>query len=159
MVAYAPLEITRYWERLHDSIIALADRVPDDKWNWTPGPGEWSFRGVFLHIAGSRHHWMASSIRDGQPTPDFIRLGQTLDGLKEQLAASWKRQQRLLADAEALRSTYANADDAEPREGDGYWVAFRRLEHDILHRAQLLRYFEALNVDVRDVDSAWVTRF
>ncbi|MEX2224839.1 MAG: DinB family protein [Dehalococcoidia bacterium] len=158
MPVYPPLAITRYWERLNDGLIALAGMVPDDKWNWSPAPGEWNFRGVFLHIAGSRHHWMENAIRDGQGTPDFIRNGQSPDGLKEQLALSWSRQMGLLGDATALASTYRSADDADPWDGDGNWIAFRRLEHDILHRAQLLSYFQILGIELPGVDSAWGAR-
>jgi len=88
MTAFPPISITPYWQALNESMIALVDRVPDEQFNWSPAPDEWNFRGVFLHVAGSRHHWLANAVRDGADTPDFVRLGQTRDGLKDQLAAS-----------------------------------------------------------------------
>ena len=77
MRAYPPLAITPYWEQLNQTLVDLVDAVPADRFNWSPSPDEWNVRGVFLHIVGSRHHWMADAIRDGVDTPDFIRLGQS----------------------------------------------------------------------------------
>jgi hypothetical protein len=141
------LRITGYWSDLNDELIdmlcavpeaVLAERFRDD----------WTLRDQALHIAGSRHRWMEKSVRDGLPTPDLRAVGASREALVGVLTAAWQRVWALVSDPEALERTYPSADDdgawvrfapAPTPGGDGHWIAFLRLRHDIEHCAQLSR--------------------
>jgi uncharacterized damage-inducible protein DinB len=160
--SYPPLAITEYWSRLNDNLVELVDCIPDDRFEWSPAPQLWNLRGVLLHIAGARHRWMEKAVRDGESTPDLLREGQTRDGLKTQLRLSWQRLERFLQDPDKLSREYPSADDdgawqafaqRPQRAGNGYWIAFHRLQHDAIHRADVLNYLSLLGVELPESGS------
>jgi uncharacterized damage-inducible protein DinB len=157
VTAYPPLDITAYWLDANEHLVELAGAVPADKWNWSPEPRFWNFRGIFLHIIGARYFVAADD-----EIPDFWRLGQTTAGVQEQLRLSWARLSKFLESREAL-------DGPDPREGappseffsgpeyndpankNGHYVAWHRLVHDIHHRADILHYLDILGVDLSGI--------
>ena len=156
MKSYPPLEITTYWASLNDSLIDLVDAIPEDRMDWSPSPDLWNFRGILLHIMGARHRWMDKAVQDGEPTPDYFPEGQSRDGLKNHLRLSWERLERFLASTQALAKNYPSADDdgawrggahSPQLAGDGHWIAFHRLQHDAIHRADILNYLGFLGIE------------
>jgi uncharacterized damage-inducible protein DinB len=142
-----PIHITEHWATLTDHLVEIVDAIPDDRMNWSPSPAHWNYRGVLLHIASARHHWLANVIRDGETTPDLLRQGQTRDGLKEQLRLSWEPLARFLSSPAKLAAMYQPpTGDSEPDyygdppRFDGHFIAYHRLVHDVHHRAELLNY-------------------
>jgi uncharacterized damage-inducible protein DinB len=148
---FPALDIIPYWARLNDELVALVDLVPDDKLDWSPKRELWNFRGILIHICGARHNWMARDVKDGEPTPDYLRVGQTKDGMKEQLRLSWERLQRFLADQRKLDAVYEGIGDGEAHSFTGHWLAFHGIEHDIHHRADVLHYLALLGVEHPEV--------
>ena len=145
------LDITEYWGRLNDTLIALVDYVPDDKLNWSPKPDLWNFKGIFLHVSMSRHSWMVSAVRDGEDTPDVLRAGQTREGIKDQLRLSWQRLLGFLSDPTKLSAEYSGAWEDERWPRSGHWIAFHLLEHDVHHRADILHYLALLGIEHPEV--------
>lgn len=147
---YPPLNITAHWADLNDHLIELVDLVPEGKMNWSPAPEVWNFRGLFLHIAGARHHWLQNAVHDGEQSPDIVRQGQTNDGLKTVLRDSWERMQRLLSDPKVLNALYrpppGDPTYLDPNTFDGHFIAYHRLLHDVHHQADILHHFELLGV-------------
>jgi uncharacterized damage-inducible protein DinB len=132
----------------------LAGAVPADKWDWSPEPRFWNFRGIFLHIVGARYY-----VADDREVPGFWRLGQTVDGLKEQLRVSWTRLSRFLTDEAALDGSdpraggppsqfFSGPEYRDPAVSNGHYVAWHRMVHDIHHRADILHYLDILGVDL-----------
>jgi len=144
---YPSLDVVPFWSRLNDQLITLLDVIPDDKLDWSPKPELWNFRGILIHINNSRHNWLNSVVKDGQPTPDVLREGQTRDGLREQFRASWQRLERFLSDAEKLGATYDDDWDGELQCLSGHWIAYHLLEHDIHHRADVFHYLALLGIE------------
>ena len=148
--SYPPLDLTRSWSDLTQHLIELVDVVPEGKMNWSPSPEVWNFRGLFLHIAGARHHWLQNAVHDGEQSPDIVRQGQTADGLKTVLRESWERMLRFLSDADKLNKRYrpppGDPNYVDPGPFDGHFIAYHRLLHDVHHRADILRHFELLGV-------------
>ena len=151
---YPALQITEHWADLTDHLIELIDHIPDDKLDWGPRPELWNFKGILLHLIGGRYGWMAESVRDGEKTPDYFRLGQTKEGLKELLRLSWERMARFLSDPEKLAAQYEppSRDQfyLDPPVFDGHWVAYHRMVHDIQHRSDILGYLELLGIELPD---------
>lgn len=147
MAHYPPLAIADQWPRLNEQLVALVDYVPDDKLEWSPKPELFNFRGILLHIPLARHNWLGNQIKDGEPTPDVLREGQTKAGMKEQIRLSWERLERFLSDPAKLSRTYETVYFGEPHAATGHWVAYHLLEHDIHHRADLFHYFALLGIE------------
>jgi uncharacterized damage-inducible protein DinB len=157
MTAFPPLEITAYWADANEHLIELAAAVPPDKWNWSPEPRFWNFRGIFLHIIGARYYPASDD-----EIPDFWALGQTTEGLQEQLRLSWERLSKFLASPEALAAPdprangepspfFSGPEYRDPPDNNGHYVAWHRLVHDVHHRADILHYLDILGVDLSKI--------
>ena len=152
---FAPLDITPIWARINDELIELVDLLPEDKPDWSPKPELWNARGILLHIVLGRHGMMTFVINDGEPMPAAPAEGQTRDGLKEQLRASWSRMAPFLSDAAALDREYEfrTAVEREARRLNGHWLASGQLEHDVHHRADIYHYLGLLGIEHGEPDT------
>ncbi|MEX2245826.1 MAG: hypothetical protein WEC75_03985 [Dehalococcoidia bacterium] len=146
-----------HWADANEHLIDLAGAVPAGKWNWSPEPRFWNFRGIFLHIIAARYY---TSKDEG--VPDFWRLGQTTEGVKEHLRLSWEALSRFLIDPAALDGpdplidegpdpSFRGPDYRYPDVRDGHYVAWHRMVHDIHHRADILHYLDVLGVDLSGI--------
>ena len=144
--AFPHVDITAQWGRLNDTIVTLVDYVPDDKMDWSPREELWNFRGVLLHIAGSRDYWMGRIVKDGDPAKSAYETARSKDEIKREFHRTWERVQRFLADPARLAATYQ-----EDVQVTGHWAAFHLLEHDIHHRADILHYLALLGIEHPDV--------
>jgi len=151
--AYPPLDITQYWSSLNEHLLQLVDVIPDDQMNWSPKRELWNFRGILLHVAAGRHGWLANTVKDGAATPDVLRLGQTRDGMKEQLGLSWARLERFLSDPAKLAATYEGDYYGERYSLAGHWIAYHLLEHDVHHRADIFHYLALLGIEHPQVET------
>lgn len=141
------LEISPMWARFNESLIALVDRIPDDKMNWSPRPDLWNFRGILLHIAGVRDGWLGHTVQDGEEIPNIYLTVRSKDEIQAAYSRTWQRLDRFLADPSKLSVTY----DDEGAPVTGHWIAFHLLEHDIHHRADIFHYLALLEIDPGDV--------
>jgi uncharacterized damage-inducible protein DinB len=147
MTQYPSLDVTPFWSGLNDQLVQLVDIIPDEKMNWSPKPELWNFRGILIHINNARHNWLNSVVKDGQPTPDVLREGQTREGLRAQFRDSWQRLERFLADPERLGATYEDDWDGETQQLSGHWIACHLFEHDVHHRADIFHYLALLGIE------------
>ena len=145
---YRQLDIAAQWGRLNDTILALIDVIPDDKLDWSPREDLWNFRGILIHIAGSRDHWMGRIVKDGDSAKSAYETARSRDEIKLELGRTWDRVQRFLVDPTNLAATYR--DDAEV---NGHWIAFHLLEHDIHHRSDIFHYLGLLEIEHPEVDT------
>lgn len=143
---FAALDIVPFWSRLNDELIELLDLVPDEQINWSPKPELWNFRGILLHIAGSRDYWMGRIVQDGDPAPSVYETTRSKEEIKSEYRRTWGRLQRFLADPANLATTYR-----EDAVVSGHWIAFHVLEHDIHHRADIFHYLALLGIEHPEV--------
>ena len=146
--SFPPLDITPMWARLNDTILQLIDYVPDDKLNWSPKPELWNFRGILLHIAGSRDYWMGRIVQDDDAAPSVYETARSKEEIKREYRRTWERVQRFLSDPEKLSATYR-----EDAVVSGHWIACHPLEHDVHHRADIFHYLALLGIDHPQVDT------
>ena len=144
---YPPLDIVPYWSRLNDALIQLVDLVPDEQINWSPKPELWNFRGILLHIAGSRDYWMGRIVQDGDPAPSAYETARSKEEIKREYLRTWERLQRFLSDAEKVGATYEDVWYGEPQRLSGHWIAYHLLEHDIHHRGDIFHYLALLGIE------------
>ncbi|HEY5639012.1 MAG TPA: DinB family protein [Dehalococcoidia bacterium] len=151
--AYPRLGITRHWSTMNDHLIDLVGLIPDDKFEWSPREGEWSFKSVLQHLILARFHGPIMDGRDhGAEMSAAIAGMQTKDGVKEQLRHSWTLVSEFLSDQARLDAEYdphAIGDyDREPHTYDGHYVAYHRLAHDLHHRGTVLDYLGLLGISL-----------
>ncbi|MCH7699975.1 MAG: DinB family protein [Chloroflexi bacterium] len=144
--SYAKLDIAAHWGRLNESVIALIDVIPDDKIDWSPREALWNFRGILIHIAGTRDYWMGSIVKDGDPAKSAYETARSRDEIKLELERTWDRVRRFLVDPAKLAAKYQ-----EDAEVNGHWIAFHLLEHDIHHRADIFHYLALLEIEHPEV--------
>ena len=150
---YAPLNLAPYWAEITDHLVQLVDIIPAAEINWSPAPGEWNFRGIYLHILGNRRFWstVVSGVSD---TTDLVAAVQTADGIKQELRRSWERLSVLLGDRARLDAHYTlpAGDDSyaayESGPFDGHRIAYVVLVHDVHHRSDILRNLGLLGVEL-----------
>lgn len=73
-------------DTLNSKVMALANAIPADKYDWRPGPGVRSFGEVFMHLASE--YWLYTPVSFGAPRPGDFPRGQ--DGMKKFEANSSK---------------------------------------------------------------------
>ena len=144
---YPPLDITAQWGRLNDELVALVDYIPEDKLDWSPQAGLWNFRGILLHIAAARDHWLGQVVRDGDPARSVYETARSKEEIQRELRRSWERAARFLSDAAKLPATH----EGRGESFTGHWIAFHLLEHDIHHRADILHYLALLGIEHPEV--------
>ena len=144
---YPSLDVTPFWSRMNEQFIQLIDVVPDDKFNWSPKPELWNFRGILLHVPMARHNWLVNTVKDGETTPDVLGDGRTREGMKEQYRLSWQRLERFLSDPERIAATYQDVWYDEPVDLTGHWIACHLFEHDVHHRADIFHYLALLGIE------------
>lgn len=64
-------ELLLPFDDMERQVTALALAIPEDKYDWRPGPGVRSFKEVFLHIAYGNH--LLLKISDSGFTPETLR--------------------------------------------------------------------------------------
>ncbi len=153
---FPPIDVASEWPKLSEQLVSLVDVVPDDKMNWSPKPELWNLRGILLHVPMARYNWLASNVKDGEATVDvgeFLREGQTKDGMRQHLRLSWERLERFLSAPGKLDATYELSYYGEPHKLTGHWVAYHLLEHDIHHRADIFHYLALLGIEHPNVET------
>ena len=91
-----------------EHVMALLKAVPDNKLDWTPGPGVRSFREVFLHIAyGNR---LLLNVADNQPSREVLEKTIDEQFKREHDKKSKDEIQKILADSfDAVRKSLETA--------------------------------------------------
>lgn len=98
-------------DTVHRKIIALANAIPADKYDWRPAPGVRSIAQVLTHIAGEWYFYTPSSVA-ARPPAGFTRASMAkldsitvkADVLKE-LDKSWAHCKTAVSQADASKLT------------------------------------------------------
>ena len=143
---FPPLAISEYWQTVQDNLLRIVELIPDDKLNWTPQNDLWNSRGILVHVSDARDGWLANRVVDGDPYPNIWTTARTKDDLARELARTFERLQRFLANQAQLDAAYSYQWDGHTENFNGHWVAFHLLEHDIHHRAELLQRLALMGV-------------
>jgi len=141
------VDITPTWARLNDELIRLVDYVPDEKFDWSPMPELWNFRGILLHVASARDNWLGRDLKDGIDAPDVRGTVRTKPEIQQAYRRTWDRLEAFLRDEAKLDATYTTPWEVT----NGHWIAFHALEHDIHHRADILHYLALLGIETPEV--------
>ena len=153
-VRFPPIDIIDAWSAVNDHLIELLDLIPEDKLEYSPKPELWNFKGLYLHICIGRYGMMQGVINDGIESPSVLVEGQTKDGLRRLLGASWERMEPFLSDSIAINREYQlDFPGGESARYSGHWLVFGQIEHDIHHRADILHYMRELGIAHEEPDA------
>lgn len=152
-MTYPPLDITPIWERVNDDMIEIVDLFGDDNLNWSPSAERWNARGILLHCVIGRFGISGAVIQDAKPNPEILKEGQTREGLKSQLRASWQRLAEFVGNEKLLADEYDVPYEGKTAKLSGHWLAFGLLEHDIHHRGELVGLLDLLGIEHAEPDS------
>jgi len=148
----ARFEILPIWSNVNEMLVELVEVVPDDRLEWSPKAGLWSFHRILLHVAEAREEWMTRAYSDGQESIGIDPNATTSkDAIKAALRVTWGRVERAFSDQTVLDATYRDRWWAKAPPRSGHWLAFHLLEHDIHHRADMLLYLALLGVETPQV--------
>jgi uncharacterized damage-inducible protein DinB len=142
---FPALAISRYWRSVQDHLLQIVDLIPDERLDWSPKEDLWNARGILIHVSDARDRWFTRDVKDGEPYPNIWTTARTKAELKRELARTFARLERFLANRGQLDAIYADDRDAN-YTFDGHWIAFHLLEHDIHHRAELLQRLALLDI-------------
>jgi uncharacterized damage-inducible protein DinB len=79
---------TAYWRGVRKRTVRLLPLVPDERWDWSPGSGRWTFADQFRHLAGIER-WMYAENAEGRPSrypghgPELAEGGAAIGELTE----------------------------------------------------------------------------
>jgi uncharacterized damage-inducible protein DinB len=144
------LDILPIWARLNDGLIRLVESVPDDKLDWSPKPGLYTFRRILQHIANARDVWL-ERMGDGAETPHVDQATVTKAQMQDAYRRTWARLEPVMRDHAMLAGMHGGGRNYA--QVSGHWIAFHLLEHDVHHRADVFHYLALLGIVTPDVDT------
>ena len=141
-------EFVAYLNRIRERTDRLVPLIPDDRFDWRPEPGAFSFADLLRHMAALERYMFAENVR-GEPSR-YPGHGPELAGTPEEVVEFWHRcRQEALdiyraLDDEALARRCATPAGAELRT----WKWLRALvEHEVHHRGQLYLMLRSVGVE------------
>ncbi len=152
-MTYPPLDITPIWATVNEDMIEIVDLFGEEKLSWSPSRERWNARGILLHCVIGRFGISGAVIQDGKTNPEILKEGQTKEGLKSQLLASWERLAQFVGSETLLAGEYDVPYQGKTAKLSGHWLAFGLLEHDIHHRGELIGLLDLLEVAHAEPDS------
>lgn len=125
-----------------DKIMQLADAIPEDKYDWSPGEGVRSVSGVLLHVISANYFF---GTKLGATLPESVNM-QTLEQdlqTKEQLTAALKQSTDIISSAIKNVDDEALDDKMEfpfPGEFTTTSAILIAVSHSNEHLGQLIAY-------------------
>ncbi|HEV7923225.1 MAG TPA: DinB family protein [Thermoanaerobaculia bacterium] len=149
-------EAVRMWELYREGVLAELANIPEEHWDFRPGPGARSLRELALHIAASAVGFTGELVAE---EASFTRLRapeaqaaliaslgevQTRDEILAMMKSrSAEAAQRLRENAERLESGKMPTMSGEQGRLSGLWFA---AAHEMYHRGQVTIYARALGL-------------
>ena len=137
-----------YLARIRERTQRVVELVPDDRLEWRPDPGAFSFADLLRHVAALERYMFAENVR-GRPSR-YPGHGPELAEGAEEVRAFWRRCRR---EALALYGELTDADlerDCTTPAGAELrtWKWLRAMvEHEVHHRGQLYLMLRMASVD------------
>jgi uncharacterized damage-inducible protein DinB len=137
-----------YYESVHRRTRAVAERIPADRLEWSPGPGRFTPGDLVRHIAATER-WMWAENALGRPSryPGHGReLAPTLDDVLSLLDASYRETVEIVRGLEPdrLHGRCVTVGGGEIT----VWKWLRlMIEHEVHHRGQLYEVLAGMGVE------------
>ncbi|HET9371742.1 MAG TPA: DinB family protein [Vicinamibacterales bacterium] len=131
-------DFLRYWDNARQRTLRVAELVPADRMDWTPGGGVWTFADLIRHLAVSER-WMFVENARGRPSRYTSHGAELADGKDAILKFARDLHQDSMAQLRTLSE--ADLDRAVTTPGGASLAAWKWLrsmaEHEAHHRGQI----------------------
>ncbi len=136
-----------YWPSVRGRTRRLIPLVPEDKVEWTPAPGRWSFGDLIRHLAGIER-WMYAENCHGRPTRYPGHARELADGGDALLAYHDKNHEAAMALFRGLTQEQWTGKSVTPAGTHiTTWKWARAMvEHEAHHRGQLYMMLGLLGI-------------
>jgi uncharacterized damage-inducible protein DinB len=134
------------WNDVGRKLIAIAEDLPEDKYDYKPNPDSRTFRAVLIHVAGSMYYFTDTANGKKPHLPDDPKPADLNISSKADLVAFVKKCVADGADtikAKGDKGMNTAVDDGGPHLDRLYDLAYGLIEHSGEHYGNLVVYYRA----------------
>jgi len=138
--------VLEQWNEIGRKLIAIAEDLPEDKYDYKPNPDSRTFRAALLHVSGSMYYFTDPALGKKPRYPDDPKPADLKINSKADLVAFVKKCVQDGADvikAKGDKGLNEAIDDGSPHLDRLYDVAYALIEHSGEHYGQLVVYYRA----------------
>jgi uncharacterized damage-inducible protein DinB len=138
--------VLEQWNDIGRKLIAIAEDLPEDKYDYKPNPDSRTFRAVLLHVSGAMYYFTDPALGQkprypDDPKPEDLKINSRAD-----LAAFVKKCVQDGSDAikaKGDKGMNQAVDAGGPRLSRLYDLAYGLIEHSGEHYGNLVVYYRA----------------
>jgi uncharacterized damage-inducible protein DinB len=134
------------WNEIGRKLIAIAEDLPEDKYDYKPNPDSRTFRGVLLHVSASMYYFTDTALGKKPRYPDDPKPADLKINSKADLVAFVKQCVKDGADvikAKGDKGMNTQVNDGGPHLNRLYDEAYGLIEHSGEHYGNLVVYYRA----------------
>lgn len=138
--------VLEQWNDIGRKLIAIAEDLPEDKYDYKPNPDSRTFRAVLLHVSGAMYYFTDPALGQKPRYPDDPKPEDLKINSKADLAAFVKKCVQDGADAikaKGDKGMNQAVDAGGPRLSRLYDLAYGLIEHSGEHYGNLVVYYRA----------------
>src|SRR5256885_6523710 len=136
--------ILEQWNDIGRKLIAIAEDLPEDKYDYKPNPDSRTFRAILLHVSGSMYYFTDSAQKQKPRYPDDPKPADLKINSKADLVAFVKQCVKDGADlikAKGDKGLNESVNDGGPRLIRLGNLAYGLIEHSGEHYGNLVVYY------------------
>ena len=138
--------VLEQWNDIGRKLIAIAEDLPEDKYDYKPNADSRTFEAVLLHVSGSMYYFTDPALGQKPRYPDDPKPADLKINSKADLAAFVKKCVQDGADAikaKGDKGLNQAVDDGSPHLDRLYDLAYGLIEHSGEHYGNLVVYYRA----------------
>ncbi|HKD51823.1 MAG TPA: DinB family protein [Candidatus Acidoferrum sp.] len=138
--------VLEQWNDIGRKLIAIAEDLPEDKYDYKPNPDSRTFRAVLLHVSASMYFFTDTALRQKPRYPDDPKPADLKINNKADLVAFVKKCVQDGADAiksKGDKGLNEAVNDGGPHLDRLYDLAYGLIEHSGEHYGNLVVYYRA----------------
>lgn len=138
--------VLEQWNEIGRKLIAIAEDLPEDKYDYKPNPDSRTFRAVLLHVSGAMYYFTDFALGQKPRFPDDPKPADLKINSKADLVTFVKKCVQDGADAiksKGDKGLMEAVNDGGPHLDRLYDLAYGLIEHSGEHYGNLVVYYRA----------------